>query len=89
MPRKLRSAPLSSSLILTADWRYPLDYNFDIDAKVEKSDNVKNSLKTMLLIVHQFAVTKLDKNFGIEEELRLQQEGFKEGFDDERVWYRS
>ena len=61
--------------------KYPLDYNFDIDAKVEKSDNVKKSLETMLLIVHQFAVTKLDKNFGMEEEIGLQQEGF----DDESL----
>ena len=61
--------------------KYPLDYNFDIDAKVEKSDIVKKSLETMLLIVHQFAVSKLDKNFGMEEEPGLQQEGF----DDESL----
>ena len=65
--------------------KYPLDYNFDIDAKVEKSDIVKKSLETMLLIVHQFAVSKLDKNFGMEEEPGLQQEGFEEGFDDESL----
>ena len=35
----------------------------------------------MLLIVHQFAVSKLDKNFGMEEEIGLQQEGF----DDESL----
>ena len=55
--------------------------SFDIDAKVEKSDIVKKSLETMLLIVHQFAVSKLDKNFGMEEESGLSQEGF----DDESL----
>ena len=57
-----------------------LNYSFDIDAKVEKSDIVKKSLETMLLIVHQFAVSKLDKNFG-KEESGLSQEGF----DDESL----
>lgn len=39
----------------------------------------------MLLIVHQFAVSKLDENVGKEEASEISPEGFEEGFDDESL----